>query len=272
MKKKVWFWLLLCVFLAGIIFVSWQKFGNPTASAEILSEKDAQTLVESRYEGTVTQIKLVNQQYHMELEKENNLYQIKLDAISGSILSFKKTGTKSSPTTSPPPKVLTEDEIKKIVLEEANGTIVSFEKFEINGVPFFKAVVAGENEQTTVTVNAVSGNIISSNSINLAAPNVRLSKEEAGEIAVKQVGGTVDDIWLDTQGGVAIFLVKVETKNDWEVVVQIHAITGKVLSVTWDDHGNDDDKKKGSSDGDDDDEHDDRKKGKKEDDDSKDDD
>ncbi|OLS41858.1 PepSY domain-containing protein [Bacillus sp. MRMR6] len=67
-----------------------------------------------------------------------------------------------------------------------------------------------------------------------------LSNEEAIQIALNQVQGEVDSIVLETKDGQTYYLVEVETPNDQEAVVQVHAITGEVMSVTWDDHDDDD--------------------------------
>lgn len=253
MKNNVWVWLFFCVFIAGI-FITWQMLDHTKASAQLLSKQDAEQLVEKRYQGTVTQIKFSGQQYHLKLEKQNNLYKIKINATNGKILSFQRVENNSLSQNKSTSSILSEEKIKTIVLAEANGTIASLEKLESNGEPIYKAVVTDVNKQTTITINAVSGSIISSTSININEPPKRLTEVEAGKIAAKQVNGTVDHIWLETKGDVIYYLIKVKTQNGLEAVVQVHAITGNVLSVTWDDHEkevnnsaddkrNDDDKK-----------------------------
>ncbi|MGG3469884.1 PepSY domain-containing protein [Neobacillus pocheonensis] len=242
MKNKLWIWLFFCFFIAGI-FITWQMLDHTNASAQLLSKQDAEKLVEKRYQGTVTQIKLAGQQYHLKLEKQNYLYQIKINATNGKILSFQRIENNSVPQNQPPSSILSEEKIKTIVLAEAKGTIASLEKLESNGEPIYKAVVTEGNKQTTITINAVSGSIISSTSININEPPKRLTEAEAGKIAAKQVNGIVDHIWLETKGEVTYYLIKVKTKNGLEAVVQVHAITGNVLSVTWDDHKKEDNNK-----------------------------
>jgi uncharacterized membrane protein YkoI len=182
MKKVSWFWVVICSFLIIIVFISWQQFGKLRPSADILTEQDAQKLVQERYHGRVSLIKLTSQQYHIELEKQNQLYIITLEAESGKVLSFTKSETiTSTPTPVPTPTP----------------------------------------EPSPTAINE---------------PPKRLTEPEAVKIAITQVQGDVDDIWLETENNQTYYFVKIETNDDREAIVQIHAITGEVMSVTWDDH------------------------------------
>jgi uncharacterized membrane protein YkoI len=186
MKKVSWFWVAICSIILVIVFVSFQQFGKLTPSADMLTEKEAEKLVKERYQGNISSIKLANQQYHIELEKQNHLYSVKLDSSSGKVLSFTQTGTgtatgttttKPTPAQTPPQQEEVKEETPK-----------------------------------------------------------RLTDKEAVEIAVTQVQGEVDDIWLETENNQTYYLIKIETNDDREATVQIHAITGDVMSVAWDDH------------------------------------
>jgi len=248
MKKKTWLWLLISFLLMITVFyISWQKLGISDASADILSKQDARNLVQERYQGEIKQITLVRGQFHIELEKQDILYSIKLDALSGNVLSFTKTGTTLPPVNQSPVTTLSESEIKKIILNAVNGTITSFEKTVNNGKTIYKAVVKEGNKQTSLIVDAISGKILSSNSTTINDTNKKLTEAEAREIAKKQVNGSIDEIWLETNGKQTYYLVEIKTKNEREAIVQIHAITGNVMSVTWDDHSNDDSTQNGSS-------------------------
>jgi uncharacterized membrane protein YkoI len=127
----------------------------------------------------VIQIRFTDEQYDIELEKEDNLYQISLDALSGKVIVITKKATTSPPPVSP----------------------------------------------TTTTSNGTSK---------------RLTEEEAKEIAKKQVNGAVDHVWLESKNEQTYYLVEIKTKDDREAIVQIQAITGNVMSVTWDDSSNKD--------------------------------
>ena len=234
MKKKAWVWTFISSLLAAIVAVSWLKFENINASADKLSTLEAQNLVQNRYMGQVKQIKLANKDYQIELEKQNNIYLIMLDAISGKILSV----TKMEHLSSPPLRFLSEDKLKELVLAGENGTITSFEKMANGDELIYKAVIKVANNQTTKNVNAVTGVILSSVTTPIDEPPKRLTEASAREIAEKQVNGSVDHLWLETNGETAYYLVEIKTEADQQAIVQIHAITGKVMSVTWDDKKN----------------------------------
>lgn len=238
MKKISWFWIAICSLFIIIVFVSWQQFGKLTPSADILTEQEAQNLVQERYQGKVSLIKFDSQQYHIELEKQELHYVIKLDAESGKVLSFAQRGSSvTTPTPTPPLEFeLSEEEIKKIALTAVNGSLVSLEKIENNEETTYKAIVNETAKQTTMIISAASGTILSSTSELINQPTKRLTDNEAVEIARKQVQGELDDIWLETENGQTFYLVKIETNDDREAIVQIHAVTGEVMSVTWDDH------------------------------------
>lgn len=176
----------------------------------------------------------MNQHYNIELEKQNKLYTINLDAESGKVLKFseaKATQPAPAPNSS---NELTEEEIRNIILSQVNGAITSLEKKLDKKSPYYQAVVDSLDQRTTILIE-VSGKIISSESNKKNEPAKHLTETEATNIALKQVQGEVDNIWLESNDEQTYYLVEIETPDDQEAVIQIHAITGEVLSVTWDD-------------------------------------
>jgi uncharacterized membrane protein YkoI len=239
-KRLSWFWVTMCSIIIVIVLVSWQQFGKLSPSAEMLTEQEAQKLVQERYQGEVTLLKLADQQYQIELQKQNKLYVIKLDAKSGKIISFDESNESTAPQPDPPSKSeLPEEELKQIVLNAVNGSLVSFEKIDTNQQPSYKAIVNEADKQTTIIVDATSAAFLSTTSSVINQPPKRLTENEAIIIAKSQVQGEVEEIWLDIEGDQTFYLVKIETIDDREATVQIHAITGDVLSVSWDDHTSD---------------------------------
>lgn len=234
MKKKSWFSAAIGTLILIIIFVSWQQFGRLSPSADILTEQEAEKLIQKRYHGKVSQINFADQQYHIELEKQNRFYLIKLDAESGKILSFSEIRASTQKTTPSQKTERTEEEIKTIALTELNGSITSIEKIENN---VFKVIVNDAERQTTLQIDAFSGVILSSASTIMNDQPKGLTEAEAAQIALQQVQGEVDDLWHETKDNQTYFLVKIETNDDREATVQIHGITREVISVSWDDHG-----------------------------------
>jgi uncharacterized membrane protein YkoI len=238
-KKFSWFWVTMCSIIIVIVFVSLPQFGKLSPSADMLTEQEAQKLVQDRYQGEVTLLKLADQRYQIELQKQNKLYVIKLDAKSGRILSFDESTESTAPTPDAPSNIeLPEEELKQIVLNAVKGSLVSFEKVDTNQKPSYKAIVKDADKQITIIVDAASGAILSTSSSEINQPPKTLTENEAVNIAISQVQGEVDDIWQDTQGEQTFYFVKIETSDDREATVQIHAITGDVI-VSWDDHKSD---------------------------------
>lgn len=62
-----------------------------------------------------------------------------------------------------------------------------------------------------------------------------LTEAEAEQIGLSEVSGEVDDVDYEQDGSTPFYLVEIEQEDGPEAVVQIHAITGDVMSVTWDD-------------------------------------
>jgi len=241
MKKISWFWMAISSIILIVVFVSFQQYGKLTPSADILTEQEAQKLVQERYQGVVSSIKIDKQQYHIEMEKQNQLYTIKLDSTNGKVLSFTQ---KNAETLTPNPSQslqqnveLSQEKIKEIILSQVvNGTIASLEKIDNGSDSFYKGIVVDKVNQTTITVDAISGSVLSSNSIPIKQQPKTLTEKEAAEIARTEVQGEVDEIWLETENNQSHYLVKIETEDDREAIVQIHAITGNIISVAWDDH------------------------------------
>src|SRR5699024_2848866 len=62
-----------------------------------------------------------------------------------------------------------------------------------------------------------------------------ISEKEAIQIALNTVKGEVDDVDLERSNGQLYYFIEVETTEDTEAEIQIHAITGEVISIEWDD-------------------------------------
>lgn len=62
-----------------------------------------------------------------------------------------------------------------------------------------------------------------------------ISEAEAIQIALNRVAGEVDDVDLESSNGQLYYFVEIETADDLEAEIQIHAISGKIVSIEWDD-------------------------------------
>ncbi|MGJ7913060.1 PepSY domain-containing protein [Neobacillus sp. LXY-1] len=174
MQKKAW--ILISFFTVILIFLSWKLYSHSNATETLLSKNEAQKLIQDRYQGKVLQIKLTNQQYLIDLNKDNHIYRIKLDAVSGQVLSFKRNNsTQGPPETEPtkppsdspttpgqqvPTKKLTESEAKQIATREVQGTIKHVQLETNEGVEYYLVEIeTNEGLKAVVQINAITGKV-----------------------------------------------------------------------------------------------------------------
>jgi len=62
-----------------------------------------------------------------------------------------------------------------------------------------------------------------------------ITEEEAIQTALQKINGTLEEIELKQSNEESYYLVEIEKNGEKEGTVQIHAITGEVISITWDD-------------------------------------
>lgn len=67
-----------------------------------------------------------------------------------------------------------------------------------------------------------------------ATSNERLTKQQIIAIAQKEATGKVEDVTFYSNADGGYYLIEIE-RDDEDVMLQIHAITGKILSVSFDD-------------------------------------
>jgi len=94
-----------------------------------------------------------------------------------------------------------------------------------------------------LVVNAFTGEVLSETVKNEPVEeeptkNVIITKEQAIDIALGQLKGDVDKVEFESTSEGGFYLIEIEQDNkdadDIEAVFQIHAISGKIMSVTWD--------------------------------------
>lgn len=62
-----------------------------------------------------------------------------------------------------------------------------------------------------------------------------LTEAEAGEIALREVSGTIDEIEVGDEEDAGSFIVDINLPNGEEATVQVNAISGEIMSISWDD-------------------------------------
>lgn len=170
----------IVMIIAGVVL--WQLFTNLTA-AELLTEKQATSKVESLYNGKIVKVREHNQVFVIELELDTGKFEIEINRKTGEIGSLTKLnhqiskqpaneGQQEEPTdqptdTNPPPtdhqnQLISEEEAKEIALQQINGTIDEFETKDIYGVIYyFVEVERNDGEEGTVQIHGFTGEVVS---------------------------------------------------------------------------------------------------------------
>ncbi|HJF34266.1 MAG TPA: PepSY domain-containing protein [Sporosarcina psychrophila] len=227
--KKSWFiptLLTIVILTAGGLYIgSLINKKAPIAADEIRAQ------LESMYGGTVNQIAMEDGVYKAEMSRSGASYTAEIDATTGSVIALLQTGEKKEEV----PQVLSEAEVKGIIAEKYSGEVERISLNTSEEVPVYEVKLSKDPKFTKVTVDANTGKTISENVKETIEENVLITKEKAIAIAQKQLKGEVDDVSYEKTNDGGYYLIEIESADDREGTFQIHAISGKVMSVTWDD-------------------------------------
>ncbi|MBO1912485.1 PepSY domain-containing protein, partial [Microvirga sp. 3-52] len=105
--------------------------------------------------------------------------------------------------------------------------------------PVYDAEVVKEKALVELQVDALTGEIISEKMKETTTKDVLITREQAIKIALGQLKGEVEYVVFEKTDDGGYYLVEIEQDNedadDLEAVFHIHAITGEILFVEWDD-------------------------------------
>lgn len=220
----------LCLMII-VLFFGGQQWFNANMAAAITKEQALQ-IVEEKYAGEILNLDKKNQQFIVDIKRETGNYRVLLDEKSGEILSVKRTDKQ---ITDDVKAHLSEEEIKKELLEQVPGTVQSIKQTKQGETVVYEAVMEENQQQQKVVINGTSGEIMEKTPIKVEETTKRLTEKEASDIALKQVPGMIDDVDTEVIDGMVYYLVEIEVDEENEAVVAINSITGEIKSVTWDD-------------------------------------
>lgn len=220
--KKPWF--IPIVLTIAILAFGNYYMKNLVSNAETLPENEIRKQLEETYGGKVERLSQKGTIYEVELSRSKNIYLAEVDAETGKVLSLIQT--------------------KEVIEEEApiaskDTATDETEKTE-PAVPDTPKTDESTTEPKKPVVPDSKPNTSSTGNNNQQAPpktptNVLISENQAIKIAQGQLKGEVDNIdFVQTSDG-GYYLVEIENDQDEEATFQIHAISGKILSETWDD-------------------------------------
>lgn len=210
--KKPW---LIPVILTILILVAGDFFTKQfVTKAEAMPEGEIRNQLEEMYAGQVKQLSLKGLVYEVELTNDQGIYEMEVDAETGKVLSLVQTKKEA---------LVAKQEEKNQEPKTAETTPPT--NNNPNPSSDTPKETVGQSEKTTGPTKVKEETVL-------------ISKKQAIDIALAGQKGEVDDVdFVQTESG-GYYIVEIEVENDArgdEVYFQIHAISGKILSVTWDD-------------------------------------
>ncbi|HEX5563462.1 MAG TPA: PepSY domain-containing protein [Sporosarcina sp.] len=230
--KKPWF---IPIVLTIIIVVAGQLYtAGKLTKAEALPKEEISSQLAMIYDGEVEDLMLDGSVYKAKISKAGAEYAVEVEAESGKVLSLIQTKEISKPDivmdtdegeiaqveASPDETGKTDSEVPEDALNKATDEKTEMPKPNGNKTPEQSKPAKQEKSKKTVLI----------------------SEQEAVKIGMAQLPagmvGEVDDVDFinSVDGGYYLVQIDIDTDDDMdEVTYQIHAISGKVMTVTWDD-------------------------------------
>ncbi|MCL7872181.1 MULTISPECIES: PepSY domain-containing protein [Bacillus] len=227
MSKK----MKMLLTLAGCLFIlaAFAMLMIQTIDKKILSEADIKKIIAKDYNGNITNIDLINhkQDYTLTLENSNGIYQIIASSSSGQMKEMKQLKSYQKPNEKNAELQAEEAAVKKV-----KGTVI--QKKEKSDRFIF--TIQSKKELYQVDVEKDTFKVIEAEKKKPTSKEKKLTKitvEEAIQIAVKEVGGTVDDADLETFSGMLVFEVELDLPDGREAEVLVNAYTGDIEGITY---------------------------------------
>ncbi|PCK21886.1 peptidase [Bacillus pumilus] len=217
--------------LAGclVVLAAFAMLMIQTIDQKILSETEIKKIIAKDYNGNITNVELINhkQDYTLTLENSNGIYQIIASSASGQMKEIKQLKNHQKPNEKN--AVLQAEEA---AVQKVNGTVI--QKKEKSDRFIF--TIQSKKELYQVDVDKQTLKVIEAKKKNPTSKEKKLTKitvEEAIQIAVKEVGGTVDDADLETFSGMLVFEVELDLPDGREAEVLVNAYTGDIEGITY---------------------------------------
>ena len=139
-------------------------------------------------------------------------------------------------------KEISIDEARQLALQAVDGEIVNIELEKDEYFPSYEIKMQKGNTFLELEINARTGNIVSieteaEEEEELDPKEIfklggRVTEEEAKQIALNLVPGTVIDFEAEREGGLLLYGVTIKTGSD-HVEIEVNAETGEILEVEW---------------------------------------
>ncbi|QSB11964.1 PepSY domain-containing protein [Lysinibacillus fusiformis] len=221
MKKWMLIIVVIILLCSGVIWFIQNRYFY----VQPLSEAEAVRHIETIYNGHVTQVKKQGNTFEMLFTRENVKYAAILDVTTQQVTNL----------------IMKEGQSKLLLTEKQIRQMVKKEYGDVESVMLTDSVytVRVENEkiQKDLTLDGYTGDVLAERKVETQGQSIEepiITEQQAIQIALKQLKGEVDSVDFEETSEGGYYLVEIETQED-EATFQIHAVSGKVLSVTWDD-------------------------------------
>ena len=206
-------WILPAILVIGIISLSYYAY-NQIMTKTTLGETEIRNRVESLFNGEVQSILKTTEQYEVTFLKDDYLYKLSVDETEGTFgkITLLEEGAANAEAAE---EGYTEEETKteKPTEEEHTG----------NELPKEETMEDSTKEPIKEETTAEQPGAMK-----------LLTERQASEIALSKFSGEVDEIeFVDTPDG-GYYNVDIDNGED-DATLQIHALTGEVLTITYDD-------------------------------------
>lgn len=237
------FSLVLLMVVAGMFYMK-----SIVSHADTIPSDSIKNQLETMYNGKVNDLLLQNDIYGATLTREGSVYAVRVDSETGNVLSMvlEKPSTEMAAKKEGVP-----EKAEKEKDEEESKDQSSVEKTE--EVPAQPAAEATKPQPETPKPAPVQpkpqpkpqqqqqqSQPQTKPPVSKPAPQktVLLTEQQAIQIALRQLKGEVDDVdFVETsEGGYYLVEIEIDVEDGPDqATYQIHAISGKIMSVTWDD-------------------------------------
>lgn len=231
---KNWFIpLLLTIIIVGAGAVYMLKL---TSEEETVTKEEIQSRIEQMYGGSVSNLIRKKDRYIAQINRQDGLYEIVADTSKGDIISITLLEQAAKQQQLP---IKTKEDIQSIVSSEYEGTIERMVLSTETEQPFYTVDIAKDETLITLAIDALTGSILDSKIKQTTAEQALISKDQAIIKAKTQLTGEVQYITYEETSDGGYYLIEIESEDDREAVIQVHGVSGEILSVTWDDQDDD---------------------------------
>ena len=202
MIKKWWPAALGIIAIAVILIFALQQILVTTT----LTEQEVINRVESLYNGKVEEITKNKSQYNVIFADGSNVYEVQVDEEQGTFQHLKL--------------LLIRDDNTEVVMDDHVDTKADLNS---NSNTASNGASSSPTDQGPDTTNSSETNNVT-----------RITAAAAQSLALQQMTGEVEDVEYFQSADGGYYIVELENE-ELEAAFQIHAITGKILSVVYDD-------------------------------------